>query len=77
MAPVWRHEMCGACALTMVIRNNIDLRHVHVNIKMDKTEIGSENVEWIKLIQERVYLTVYSEHNDWTFEVHKNVYFYL
>jgi hypothetical protein len=30
MVPVWRHEMCGACAVTKVIRNNLDLRHIHV-----------------------------------------------
>jgi hypothetical protein len=24
--------MCGACAVTKVIRNNLDLRHIHVNI---------------------------------------------
>jgi hypothetical protein len=24
--------MCGACAVTKVIRNNLDLRHIHVKI---------------------------------------------
>jgi hypothetical protein len=30
MSPVWRHEMCGACAVTKVILNNLDLRHIHL-----------------------------------------------
>jgi hypothetical protein len=38
MAPVWRHEMCGACAVTKVIRNNLDLWHIHVKTLQMKPE---------------------------------------
>jgi hypothetical protein len=50
MAPVWRHEMCGAFAVTKVIRNNLDLRRIHVNITWTRNACLSSSLKQVALV---------------------------
>jgi hypothetical protein len=39
--------------ISKVTRNKLDLRHIHVNIKMDFQEVGWGRGDWMELAQAR------------------------